>query len=67
MLKKSIIAFSFIACIALLISFRGINSGKQVVRTVIIDAGHGIMANGGYNGAKGRYSHEDDIALSVSK
>jgi N-acetylmuramoyl-L-alanine amidase len=40
---------------------------EQVLRTIIIDAGHGIMADGGHNGAKGTYSYEDDICLAVSK
>lgn len=40
---------------------------QKVIKTVIIDAGHGIMPNGGHNGAKGSYSYEDDICLAVSK
>ncbi|NOT50660.1 MAG: N-acetylmuramoyl-L-alanine amidase [Chitinophagaceae bacterium] len=40
---------------------------QKVVRTIIVDAGHGIMANGGHNGAKGVYSYEDDICLAISK
>lgn len=39
----------------------------QVLRTIVIDAGHGIMSNGGHNGAKGSYSYEDDICLDISK
>ncbi|GAB4091939.1 N-acetylmuramoyl-L-alanine amidase family protein [Flaviaesturariibacter terrae] len=39
----------------------------QPVRTVIIDAGHGIMKSGGYNGARGSYSYEDDICLAIAK
>ena len=43
-------------------------SKKQpVIKTIIVDAGHGIMPNGGHNGAKGSYSFEDDICLAVSK
>ncbi len=38
-----------------------------VIRTIIVDAGHGIMENGGHNGAKGSYSWEDDICLAISK
>lgn len=42
--------------------------GKQkVIKTIIVDAGHGIMENGGHNGAKGSYSFEDEICLDVSK
>lgn len=40
---------------------------QKVIRTIIVDAGHGIMANGGHNGAKGSYSYEDDICLAISK
>ena len=40
---------------------------EQVLRTIIIDAGHGIMPGGGHDGAKGTYSYEDDIALAIAK
>lgn len=40
---------------------------RQVLKTIIVDAGHGIMPNGGHNGAKGSYSYEDEICLAVSK
>ena len=40
---------------------------QKVIKTIIIDAGHGIMENGGHNGAKGSYSYEDEICLAVSK
>lgn len=40
---------------------------QKVIKTIIVDAGHGIMANGGHNGAKGSYSYEDEICLAVSK
>src|SRR6476469_4955976 len=66
MLKKSILALSILSTMALLLSFKRPQK-QQVLRTVIIDAGHGIMSGGGYNGAKGNYSYEDDICLSVSK
>jgi len=42
-------------------------SKQKVIKTIIVDAGHGIMANGGHNGARGSYSYEDDICLAVSK
>jgi N-acetylmuramoyl-L-alanine amidase len=71
MLKKTIVVFLSIPFIALLFSFdrpaKQAELKQQVLRTVIIDAGHGIMPNGGYNGAKGTYSHEDDICLAVAK
>src|SRR6185436_17446903 len=43
------------------------NKKQRVIKTIIVDAGHGIMENGGHNGAKGSYSYEDDICLAVSK
>jgi N-acetylmuramoyl-L-alanine amidase len=66
MLKKTVtILCSFI----LLLPFLSFTKEKkqQVLRTVIIDAGHGIMKGGGYNGAKGSYSYEDEICLAISK
>lgn len=67
MLKKTLVLFSFLAGSALLYSFSRPKPEQQVLRTIIIDAGHGIMANGGYNGARGTFSYEDDICLAVSK
>ena len=66
MLKKSILVLSLFFTAALLFSFDKPQK-QQVLRTIIIDAGHGIMSNGGHNGAKGSYSYEDDICLAVSK
>ena len=66
MLKKTLLAIFFIPTIAVLFSFNK-PAKQQVLKTIIIDAGHGIMANGGHNGAKGSYSYEDDICLAVSK
>jgi len=67
MIKKSLIFFTAVFISPLLFSFI-ISGGKQkVLRTIIVDAGHGIMPSGGYNGAKGSYSHEDDICLAVAK
>lgn len=40
---------------------------EPVIRTIIVDAGHGIRENGGHDGAKGSYSWEDDICLAISK
>ncbi len=40
---------------------------QRVIRTIIVDAGHGIMSNGGHNGAKGVYSYEDEICLDISR
>jgi N-acetylmuramoyl-L-alanine amidase len=67
MLKKTLVLLAFIAGSALLYSFTKVKPTQQVLRTIVIDAGHGIMANGGYNGAKGSYSYEDEICLAISK
>lgn len=52
---------------AVLTSFKPAEKMQPVIKTVIIDAGHGLMDNGGHNGAKGAYSYEDDICLAVAK
>ena len=66
MLKKSILALCVLSTVALLLSFNRPEK-QQVLRTIVVDAGHGIMSGGGHNGAKGTYSYEDDICLAVSK
>lgn len=66
MLKKLVLFFSILPFSAVLTSFKPAPR-QQVLRTIIIDAGHGIMASGGHNGAKGSYSYEDDICLAVAK
>ena len=66
MLKKTFIFFSSLFIIALITSFNT-EKKQKAIRTIIIDAGHGIMDNGGYNGARGSYSYEDEICLDVSK
>lgn len=67
MLKKTLVLLSVIAGSALFYSFSTAKPGQQVLKTIIIDAGHGVMANGGYNGARGSYSYEDEICYAVSK
>lgn len=73
MLKKTALALFLIPFSALIISSLSSFTLKnklqkdQVLRTIIVDAGHGIMANGGHNGAKGIYSYEDDICLAIAK
>jgi len=74
MLKKTLLLFFFIPASALVVSSLSSfttsaqkQQKEQVLRTIVIDAGHGIMPNGGHNGAKGTYSYEDDICLAVSK
>ncbi|HEU4903219.1 MAG TPA: N-acetylmuramoyl-L-alanine amidase [Flavisolibacter sp.] len=66
MLKKLVLFFSILPFSAALTSFKPAPK-QQVLRTIIIDAGHGIMASGGHNGAKGTYSYEDEICLAVAK
>ncbi len=68
MLKKTLLILCGISSITLFTSFlKKTEPPQQPVRTIIIDAGHGIQPNGGYNGAKGSYSYEDDICLAVEK
>jgi N-acetylmuramoyl-L-alanine amidase len=67
MLKKTVFLFFLVAGAILFYSFTSRKPGQQVLKTIIIDAGHGIMSNGGYNGAKGTYSYEDEICYDVSK
>jgi len=67
MLKKIFLFCSVLPISAVLTSFRPVPPAQQVLKTVIIDAGHGIMGNGHHNGAKGTYSYEDDICLAVAK
>jgi len=68
MMKKTFLVIFFVALSPFLFSFIVKKESKQkVLKTVIVDAGHGIMSNGGYNGAKGSYSYEDVIALAVAK
>jgi len=68
MMKKTILVVFFVSLTTVLFSFiPGKESRQKVLKTIIVDAGHGIMPNGGYNGAKGSYSYEDVIALAVAK
>jgi N-acetylmuramoyl-L-alanine amidase len=70
MVKRTLLFFLTISLSLTIFSFINTdkNSGRQkVIKTIIVDAGHGIMPNGGHNGAKGSYSYEDDICLAVSK
>lgn len=63
--------FAPFCCLAIFSFMRGDNTATKkkqtVIKTIIVDAGHGIMENGGHNGAKGSYSYEDEICLAVSK
>ncbi|MBI5857314.1 MAG: N-acetylmuramoyl-L-alanine amidase [Sphingobacteriales bacterium] len=71
MIKRTLLIFIAASLSLIIISFtsaRDKKSGNQkIIKTIIVDAGHGIMENGGHNGARGSYSNEDDICLAVSK
>lgn len=67
MIKKSLILITAVFILPFLFSFKPVGGKQKVLKTIIIDAGHGIMPSGGHNGAKGSYSYEDDICLAVAK
>src|SRR4051812_20980717 len=67
MIKKSLIVGTAIFISTLLLSFTSPGGKQKVLKTIIIDAGHGLMPSGGHNGAHGSYSYEDDICLAVAK
>ena len=72
MIKRIFLSFFTLSVCISFYSFNSkapVNTTKKqkVIKTIIVDAGHGIMANGGHNGAKGSYSYEDEICLAVSK
>lgn len=72
MIKRTFLLFLAASLSISIFSFvRGERSNRgekqSILRTVIVDAGHGIMDNGGHNGAKGAYSWEDEICLDISK
>lgn len=71
MVKRTLLIFFSVSLSLSILSF-STNDKKpvpkqRIVKTIIVDAGHGIMDNGGHNGAKGSYSYEDDICLAVAK
>ncbi len=71
MIKRTFLLFLITSISIIIFSFardtQSDNKKQKVIKTIIVDAGHGIMANGGHNGAKGSYSYEDDICLAISK
>src|ERR1041385_330148 len=68
MLKRTTLLLVIFSCCVILLSFVPAKTNQQkAIKTIIVDAGHGIMDNGGHNGAKGTYSYEDDICLAISK
>jgi N-acetylmuramoyl-L-alanine amidase len=67
MLKKTLFVFSLLLTLSIFSSFTVVEKKQKAIKTIIIDAGHGIQKNGGYNGAKGNYSYEDEICYDVAK
>jgi len=72
MIKRALLFFLIIPFSFFLLSFVNFDGipgikKQRAIKTIIVDAGHGIMDNGGHNGAKGSYSYEDEICLAVSK
>lgn len=65
MVRKIFLILILIVPVAVLTSFTP--KQEPVLRTIVIDAGHGRMSNGQHNGAKGSYSYEDEICLDISK
>jgi N-acetylmuramoyl-L-alanine amidase len=66
MLQKPFLIITFLTA-SLLLSSYTVSNKQKALRTVIIDAGHGVRPGGGYDGARGTYSYEDDIAYGVAK
>jgi N-acetylmuramoyl-L-alanine amidase len=66
-MKKFFLIAALFSSSAVLTSFTTAKKNQPAVKTIIIDAGHGMMPSGGHNGAKGTYSYEDEICLAVSK
>ena len=67
MLKRSFFCFTVILFSVLSFSFEQRGEKQKPLKTIIIDAGHGLMPNGNYNGAKGSYSYEDVLCLAIAK
>ena len=68
MMKRTILVSFFVVMTAVLLSFIPDKESRQkVLKTIVVDAGHGLVPDGGHNGAKGSYSYEDDICLSISR
>src|SRR4030095_8136005 len=68
MMKRTILVSFFVSMTPVLFSFIPQKEVRQkVLKTIVVDAGHGLMSDGGHNGAKGSYSYEDDICLSIAR
>jgi N-acetylmuramoyl-L-alanine amidase len=65
MLKKTFFIFSLLFIVTSFSSF--VEKKQKAIKTIVIDAGHGMRKNGGYDGAKGSYSYEDEICFDVAK
>ena len=62
MLKKTFPFFAFLISLTVLFSFSDKWMQKPVIRTIVVDAGHG-----GYDvGAKGLFSTEADVSLAIA-
>ncbi len=65
MFKKNILTVFFILLVTTLSSYKAsapLFAGQQRLKTIIIDAGHGLPDPG----AQGSYSNESDIALAIA-
>jgi N-acetylmuramoyl-L-alanine amidase len=68
MMKRTILVSFFVSITPVLFSFISKKEGRQkVLKTIVVDAGHGLEPDGEHNGAKGSYSYEDDICLTISR
>ena len=65
MVKKTFFIFSLLFIVTGFSSF--VEKKQKAIKTIVIDAGHGMRKNGGYDGAKGSYSYEDEICFDVAK
>ena len=62
MFKRTLLSLTILAICPVLFSFINFGTDQKVVKTIVIDAGHG----GHDGGARGKYSSEKDICLDVS-
>lgn len=40
---------------------------QKIIKTIVVDAGHGRLSTGGYHGSRGASSTEDEVCLAISK
>ena len=62
MFKRTLLSLTILAICPVLFSFIKLGPDQKVVKTIVIDAGHG----GHDGGARGKYSSEKDICLDIS-